>query len=64
MVKEVQGFYCERCRRFMLLAEDMNAHLRSITHYRNFLAEVKLLTSNTTVTELKETEQTDVSNLS
>ncbi|XP_050447534.1 zinc finger protein on ecdysone puffs isoform X2 [Cataglyphis hispanica] len=59
MVKEVQGFYCERCRRFMLLAEDMNAHLRSITHYRNFLAEVKLLTSNTTVTELKETEQTD-----
>jgi len=63
MVKEVQGFYCERCRRFMLLAEDMNAHLRSITHYRNFLAEVKLLTSNTTVTESKETEQTEVSNL-
>ncbi|XP_029667461.1 zinc finger protein on ecdysone puffs [Formica exsecta] len=57
MVKEVQGFYCERCRRFMLLAEDMNAHLRSITHYRNFLAEVKLLTSNTAVTESKETEQ-------
>lgn len=63
MVKEVQGFYCERCRRFMLLAEDMNAHLRSITHYRNFLAEVKLLTSNTAVTESKETEQIEVSNL-
>lgn len=62
MVKEVQGFYCERCRRFMLLAEDMNAHLRSITHYRNFLAEVKSLTSNTSVTESKETEQTEVSN--
>lgn len=63
MVKEAQGFYCERCRRFMLLAEDMSAHLRSITHYRNFLAEVKLLTSNTTVTESKETEQIEVSNL-
>lgn len=62
MVKEVQGFYCERCRRFMFLAEDMNAHLRSITHYRNFLAEVKLLTSNTSTTESKETEQTEVSN--
>ncbi|KMQ93989.1 zinc finger protein [Lasius niger] len=59
MVKEVQGFYCERCRRFMFLAEDMNAHLRSITHYRNFLAEVKLLTSNTSTTESKETEQTE-----
>lgn len=62
MVKEVQGFYCERCRRFMLLTEDMNAHLRSITHYRNFLAEVKSLTSNTAATESKETEQTEVSN--
>jgi len=62
MVKEVQGFYCERCRRFMLLAEDMNAHLRSITHYRNFVAEVKSLTSNVPATESKETEQTDVSN--
>lgn len=47
MVKEVQGYYCERCRRFMLLDEDMNAHLRSITHYRNFVAEVKSLTANT-----------------
>lgn len=63
MVKETKGFYCERCRRFMLLAEDMNAHLRSITHYRNFLAEVKLLTSNAAVAESKETEQTEVSNL-
>lgn len=60
MVKEVQGFYCERCRRFMLLAEDMNAHLRSITHFRNFVAEVKSLTS-VPVTEAKETEQADVS---
>ncbi|XP_076675727.1 protein on ecdysone puffs isoform X3 [Andrena cerasifolii] len=47
LVKEVQGFYCEKCRRFMLLADDMNAHLRSITHYRNFVQEVKSLTSNT-----------------
>ncbi|XP_018392387.1 PREDICTED: zinc finger protein on ecdysone puffs isoform X1 [Cyphomyrmex costatus] len=59
MVKEVQGFYCERCRRFMLLAEDMNAHLRSITHYRNFVAEVKSLTSNVPAIESKETEQTE-----
>jgi len=62
MVKEVQGFYCERCRRFMLLAEDMNAHLRSITHYRNFVAEVKSLTTNAAATELKETVSTEVSN--
>lgn len=61
MVKEVQGFYCERCRRFMLLGEDMNAHLRSITHYRNFVAEIKSLTSNTPAAETKETEQTEVS---
>ncbi|KAG5348141.1 PEP protein, partial [Acromyrmex charruanus] len=59
MVKEVQGFYCERCRRFMLLAEDMNAHLRSITHYRNFVAEVKSLTLNVPATESKESEQID-----
>ncbi|RLU15207.1 hypothetical protein DMN91_012201, partial [Ooceraea biroi] len=59
MVKEVQGFYCERCRRFMLLTEDMNAHLRSITHYRNFVSEVKSLTSNTTAAETKETEQAE-----
>lgn len=61
MVKEVQGFYCERCRRFMLLAEDMNAHLRSITHYRNFVAEIKSLTSTVPATESKETEQAEVS---
>lgn len=61
MVKEVQGFYCERCRRFMLLADDMNAHLRSITHYRNFLADVKALMSNAAAAEPKETEQTEVS---
>lgn len=61
MIKEVQGFYCERCRRFMLLAEDMNAHLRSITHYRNFLADVKSLTSNAAAAESKETEQNEVS---
>ncbi|KOX69368.1 hypothetical protein WN51_05531 [Melipona quadrifasciata] len=53
MVKEVQGFYCEKCRRFMLLAEDMNTHLRSITHYRNFVQEVKTLISN-----MESTEQT------
>ncbi|XP_068982374.1 zinc finger protein on ecdysone puffs isoform X1 [Bombus flavifrons] len=57
MVKEVQGFYCEKCRRFMLLAEDMNAHLRSITHYRNFVQEVKALTSSTETTEQRSTEK-------
>ncbi|XP_015429920.1 PREDICTED: zinc finger protein on ecdysone puffs isoform X2 [Dufourea novaeangliae] len=51
MVKEVEGFYCEKCRRFMLLADDMNAHLRSITHYRNFVQEVKSLTSSNESTE-------------
>lgn len=61
MVKEVQGFFCERCRRFMLLADDMNAHLRSITHYRNFLADVKALMSNAAAAESKESEQTEVS---
>ncbi|XP_012233540.1 zinc finger protein on ecdysone puffs [Linepithema humile] len=59
MVKEAQGFYCERCRRFMLLAEDMNAHLRSITHYRNFVAEVKSLTTSAAAPESKETVSTD-----
>lgn len=60
MVKEVQGFYCEKCRRFMLLAEDMNAHLRSITHYRNFVQEVKALTSSTETTEQRSTEKLEV----
>ncbi|EFN78513.1 zinc finger protein on ecdysone puffs isoform X2 [Harpegnathos saltator] len=59
MIKEVQGFYCERCRRFMLLEDDMNAHLRSITHYRNFLADVKSLTSNAAAAESKETKQSE-----
>ncbi|XP_014478148.1 PREDICTED: zinc finger protein on ecdysone puffs [Dinoponera quadriceps] len=59
MIKEVQGFYCERCRRFMLLADDMNAHLRSITHYRNFLAEVKSSTSVAAAAESKEAEQSE-----
>lgn len=44
-MKEVQGFFCEKCRRFMLSAEDLASHLRTITHYRNFIQEVKLLTS-------------------
>ncbi|XP_076248142.1 protein on ecdysone puffs [Calliopsis andreniformis] len=60
MIKEVQGFYCEKCRRFMLLADDMNAHLRSITHYRNFVQEVKSLTSNTEQNaEQKPTEKSE-----
>lgn len=60
-MKEVQGFYCEKCRRFMLLADDMNAHLRSITHYRNFVQEVKSLTSNTEQNaEQKSTENPEV----
>ncbi|XP_043249040.1 zinc finger protein on ecdysone puffs isoform X2 [Colletes gigas] len=61
LVKEVQGFYCEKCRRFMLLADDMNAHLRSITHYRNFVQEVKSLTSTPESAEQKSTEKTEAS---
>ncbi|XP_076286290.1 protein on ecdysone puffs isoform X1 [Lasioglossum baleicum] len=57
MVKDVQGFYCEKCRRFMMLEEDMNAHLRSITHYRNFVQEVKSLTSTNESAEQKTTEK-------
>ncbi|XP_043497260.1 zinc finger protein on ecdysone puffs [Polistes fuscatus] len=58
LVKEIQGYYCEKCRRFMLLPEDMNAHLRSITHYRNFVQEVKSLNlpATNSSTENKETE--------
>ncbi|XP_015520511.1 zinc finger protein on ecdysone puffs [Neodiprion pinetum] len=41
MVREVNGYYCEKCRRFMLTSDDMTAHLRGITHYRNFVQEVK-----------------------
>ncbi|XP_003702395.1 protein on ecdysone puffs [Megachile rotundata] len=59
LVKEVQGFYCEKCRRFMLLADDMNAHLRSITHYRNFVQEVKALTTNTETAEQKPSEKSE-----
>lgn len=44
----------------MLLAEDMNAHLRSITHYRNFVQEVKSLTTNTTNAESKETDEMEI----
>ena len=46
MVKEAQGFYCEKCRRFMLNEEDMNSHLRTITHYRNFVQEAKVIINN------------------
>lgn len=60
-MKEVQGYYCEKCRRFMLLSEDMNAHIRSITHYRNFVQEVKSLTANNTNAETKEAEDVEVS---
>ena len=58
MVTEVQGFYCEKCRRFMLLPEDMASHLRTITHYRNFIQEVKALTAaaNAEAEKLKKEE--------
>lgn len=35
----------------MLLEEDLNAHLRCITHYRNFAQEIKALTTETTTAE-------------
>ncbi|KAL7307053.1 hypothetical protein TKK_0000794 [Trichogramma kaykai] len=43
LVKEVVGFNCDKCRRFMLTEEDMIAHLRSATHYRSFIQEIKTL---------------------
>ncbi|XP_008556677.1 zinc finger protein on ecdysone puffs [Microplitis demolitor] len=45
LVKEVQGYHCDKCRRFMLTEEDMNSHLRTVTHYRNFVSELKALTT-------------------
>ncbi|XP_074115328.1 protein on ecdysone puffs isoform X2 [Cotesia typhae] len=48
MVKKVEGFHCEKCRRFMLTEEDMKSHLRTVTHYRNFVAEIKALTTPAT----------------
>uniref|UniRef100_A0A0C9RFR3 CIZ1 protein n=1 Tax=Fopius arisanus TaxID=64838 RepID=A0A0C9RFR3_9HYME len=45
LVKEVQGFHCEKCKRFMLTQEDMNAHLKTTIHYRNFFSEIKALTA-------------------
>lgn len=60
MVKEVQGYYCEKCRRFMLLEDDMLAHLRSITHYRSFVQEVKNLSAKTTTTETRQIEESEV----
>lgn len=45
----------------MLLAEDMNTHLRSITHYRNFVQEVKVLTSGPeNIEQQKSTEKSEV----
>lgn len=44
----------------MLLPDDMNAHLRSITHYRNFVQEVKALTTTTETTEQKPSEKSEV----
>lgn len=43
MVKEVTGYHCEKCRRFMLTEEDMLAHLQSNAHYRSFVQEIKSL---------------------
>ena len=43
LVKEVSGYHCDKCRRFMLTEDDMIAHLRSITHYRSFIQEIKTL---------------------
>lgn len=45
MVKEIKGYHCEKCRRFMTTADDMAMHLKTLTHYKNFVAEVKQLTT-------------------
>lgn len=56
MVKEVSGYHCDKCRRFMLTNEDMSAHLRSLTHYRNFVQEIKSL-QVTAEAEIKDTNE-------
>jgi hypothetical protein len=61
LVKEVNGYHCEKCRRFMLTEEDMTAHLRSITHYRNFIQEIKTLQAAAEVIAKAEQEGKDVS---
>lgn len=43
LVKEITGYSCDRCRRFMLTNEDVQAHLRSSLHYRSFIQEIKTL---------------------
>ncbi|XP_063986364.1 zinc finger protein on ecdysone puffs [Diachasmimorpha longicaudata] len=43
MVKEVTGFHCEKCKRFMLTQEDVKAHLKTMIHYRHFFSEIKAL---------------------
>lgn len=43
MIKEVTGYHCEKCRRFMLSEDDMLAHLQSNGHYRSFVQEIKSL---------------------
>lgn len=43
LVSEVTGYHCDKCRRFMLTEEDLTAHLRSVTHYRSFIQEIKTL---------------------
>ena len=58
MIKEVQGYHCEKCRRFMITEADMSAHLRSVTHYRNFVQEVKALTATPEVPAKVETAET------
>ncbi|XP_011502532.1 PREDICTED: zinc finger protein on ecdysone puffs [Ceratosolen solmsi marchali] len=62
LVKEVNGYHCERCRRFMLTEEDMTAHLRSITHYRNFIQEIKTLQAAAEVIAKTEQENKEVNN--
>lgn len=60
MVKEVTGYYCEKCRRFMIKSEDMAAHMRGITHYRNFVQEVETQISKCSVDSAKTSEEVEV----
>ena len=62
LLKEVHGYHCEKCRRFMLTEEDMTAHLRSITHYRNFIQEIKTLQAAAESAAKAEQENAEVSN--
>lgn len=59
-VSEVTGYHCEKCRRFMLTEDDMLAHLRTVSHYRNFIQEIKALQAAAKAASEKDEEKDEV----